>query len=396
MLRTNIMHMRPEWCVRIAVCVCAAGLAAATVCGCVSQPAPTATPTATPTPAPDNSNANANASSDNGSTTAGALGSNLLYLLQPEHISLDDITAQPFRWIVIEPSRTGDAAGEFIAAEVQRMRSEGACDQRVILAYLSIGEAEDYRDYFDASWVDGEAGAPIEGVAPSWLGPSNPDFPGNYKVRYWEEGWQSLILGTASGPDATPLDRIINSGFDGVYLDIIDAYEFWSESGGGNELTRQEARERMIAWVSRIADYARQTRGAAGFLVFPQNGSDIIRDDDDAIDAFGESYLNTVDGIGIEDLFYDETTAQPQAETDYRIAQLAEFRNRGKAVLVTDYVLDTTLSPGASDTRVSDFYRRTLEEGFVPYAAVSDRDLNEIVLLEPPDWSVEQPVPCDE
>ena len=51
----------------------------------------------------------------------------------------------------------------------------------------------------------------------------NPDWAGNYKVRYWEQGWQDLIL---SGPESY-LNRITAAGFDGVYLDLIDAFEYF-------------------------------------------------------------------------------------------------------------------------------------------------------------------------
>ena len=73
---------------------------------------------------------------------------------------------------------------------------------------MSIGEAEDYRFYWREEWDDS---------GPSWLDVENADWPGNYKVRFWDSGWQSIMLQYA--------DRILAAGFDGVYLDIIDAYE---------------------------------------------------------------------------------------------------------------------------------------------------------------------------
>jgi cysteinyl-tRNA synthetase len=327
---------------------------------------------------------------DGDSDTAGELEGGFLYLLQPESVSLDELTAPAYRWLVIEPSLTGDAEGDFAPADIQRMKTDTPCGERTILAYLSVGEAEDYRDYWDTSWVDGHRGPPIDGVAPAWLGPNNPNYPGNYKVRYWDTDWQDLILGTATGPDKTPLDRIIDAGFDGVYLDIIDAYYFWSEAEGGEELSRAQARQFMIEWVVRIADYARNERGVENFLVFPQNAEDIILDDEDGFDALTDAYFEAVSGIGIEDLFYDEADAQPADEVDYRMEQLVEFRNRGETVLVTDYVVDDAASPEVSGGRVSDFYERTLDAGFIPYAAQMDRDLDELVILPSPAWSAAQ------
>jgi cysteinyl-tRNA synthetase len=86
----------------------------------------------------------------------------------------------------------------------------------LVVSYLSIGEAETYRDYWDADWdADGD-GRPDAG-APAWLGDSNPAWPDNYKVRYWMPGWQRIVL--------QRVDALIDAGFDGAYLDIIDAWE---------------------------------------------------------------------------------------------------------------------------------------------------------------------------
>jgi cysteinyl-tRNA synthetase len=315
----------------------------------------------------------------------------LLYLLQPGGIAVEQVIEQAFTYLILEPSRTGDAAGEFSREEIEAIRTTGPCGGKIVLAYLSVGEAEDYRDYWNRAWVDGDEGPPIPGVAPEWLGPPNPDFAGNYKVRYWHPQWQYTTLGTPDGPDKTPLDRIIDAGFDGVYLDIIDAYDYWSGPAGGNELTRAEARELMIEWVRTISEYARVTRGLDGFLVFPQNASDIIRNDDYELDELSDAYFTAIDGIGIEDLFYDETRVQPEDQVDYRMEQLTEYRERGKTVLVTDYVLRESFTPGNSDGIVADFYRRTLDAGFIPYAAVENRDLDEVATLSTMEWSVSQP-----
>ena len=79
---------------------------------------------------------------------------------------------------------------------------------------MSIGEAEDYRYYWDSDWEPGH---------PSWIEEENPDWPGNYKVKYWNSSWQDIIYGNGD----SYLQKILDQGFDGVYLDIIDAYEYF-------------------------------------------------------------------------------------------------------------------------------------------------------------------------
>jgi len=105
---------------------------------------------------------------------------------------------------------------QFNSTEISALKSKSGGGSRLIIGYMSIGEAEDYRYYWQSEWA-------ID--PPSWLAEENPDWPGNYKVRYWEEDWQNIILGN----NASYLKKIIDSDFDGVYLDIIDAFEYFED-----------------------------------------------------------------------------------------------------------------------------------------------------------------------
>ena len=85
---------------------------------------------------------------------------------------------------------------------------------RLVIAYMSIGEAEDYRYYWQSGWNTN---------SPEWLLKENPNWQGNFKVRYWDENWQNIIYGNEN----SYLKKIIDANFDGVYLDIIDAFEYF-------------------------------------------------------------------------------------------------------------------------------------------------------------------------
>lgn len=141
---------------------------------------------------------------------------NFLYLLDAGGFDsradyLDTLAATNYDAFVID-AFYDDAA--LTADEVAALQTKANGGRRLVIAYMSIGEAEDYRYYWQAGWQAG---------SPAWLDTENPDWAGNYKVRYWEQGWQDLIL---SGPDAY-LNRITAAGFDGVYLDLIDAFEYF-------------------------------------------------------------------------------------------------------------------------------------------------------------------------
>lgn len=299
-----------------------------------------------------------------------------VYVLQPGTAGADPaaLAATDFDLVVMDPSADGTTPGEFPAATIAALRGSG----KIVLAYLSIGEAEAYRSYFDPAWIDQPAPDPD---SPAWLGPFNPDFPDNYKVRYWDPAWQALLLGA---PGSAALDRILAQGFDGMYLDIIDAFDYWSIEQP--ERTRAQARADMVALVEALASYAREVRGpgAPRFLVFPQNGDTIVLDGGGQLDGLGACYLSAIDGIGVEDVFYDELTEQPADEIAFRTEVLGHYTAAGRTVLSVDYVWSAA-SPGvpANAARYGDFVSRALAAGFVPYAALSDRALDEILPVAP-------------
>ena len=111
-------------------------------------------------------------------------------------------------WIVLDAAFSGDTHWE--RAELDAIRSGHA--GRKVIAYISIGEAEDYRPYWRKEW--GSKGR-LTAAAPAWLGAENPEWKGNYRVKYWNAEWQRLMLAA--------VDDAMARGFDGVYLDIVDA-----------------------------------------------------------------------------------------------------------------------------------------------------------------------------
>ena len=148
-----------------------------------------------------------------------------LYELQPAQGQdrpgfLAALGGSNFDLIVMDYSFDGSGAQEFTPQEVAALK---AALGGKLLAYLSIGEAEDYRWYWDPTWDANHDGVPDPG-APAWLDRENPDWPGNYKVRFWDPGWQAIVL--------EYLDKIVTQGFDGAYLDLVDAFEYYEPPKG--------------------------------------------------------------------------------------------------------------------------------------------------------------------
>ena len=200
--------------------------------------------------------------------------------------------------------------------------------------------------------------------APCWLFRTNPDWAGNYKVQYWSDAWQTIVL--------EYVDKIIEYGFDGVYLDVIDGFEYWSDPGNGEgyHVSEAEAADRMINFVKRIAAHARAQDPA--FLVMPQNGEGILESAENA------DYLAVINGIGIEDLFYDGRT--PTTDSAGRIGFIDQVTADGKPAMVVDYVYAAQDPPG--DPIVQDFLDNVnAKSGYYPYAARTSRELDDLVVF---------------
>jgi cysteinyl-tRNA synthetase len=104
----------------------------------------------------------------------------------------------------------------YTTSEIEQLKNKANGGKRLVISYMSIGEAENYRYYWQSGWNANK---------PAWLDAENPDWAGNFKVKYWNTDWQNIIYGNEN----SYLKKILNAGFDGVYLDIIDAFEYYEK-----------------------------------------------------------------------------------------------------------------------------------------------------------------------
>ena len=142
---------------------------------------------------------------------------NFLYLIDPSEFTtktefIDAVTATNYDLLIMDLDFTESSS--FTSGDTAQLKSKANGGTRLLICYMSIGEAEDYRYYWESDWEVGN---------PSFIKDENPDWEGNYKVAYWDEEWKDIIF---SGNDSY-LDRILAAGFDGAYLDIIDAFEYF-------------------------------------------------------------------------------------------------------------------------------------------------------------------------
>ncbi|MDP7078909.1 MAG: endo alpha-1,4 polygalactosaminidase [Candidatus Undinarchaeales archaeon] len=282
-----------------------------------SAPPTVATSTPSPAPRPD----------DEGPTTADIT----TFHYQLQGATLTSLKALDVDVLVID---VDDA--NLSDTEVSELKEDGT----VVLSYLSIGEAEEYRGYWKEGWRVGD---------PSFIDAENPEWKGNFKVRYWDEGWQAIIL--------ERIRKISGKGYDGVYLDIIDAYWYYESRG------RETAAGEMVELVQRI-----KSEGTAldlGFVVVAQNAPELYEH---------AEYREAIDGFGKEDTWYNDDDVQDAEETTFVLPHLERAIVDGKFVLSIDYPTEPQ--------KVCDFYTRCREHRFA--CTVSGRGLDQ-----------PRPVPCE-
>ncbi len=274
--------------------------------------------------------------------------------------------------IVMDFSSDGSGANSFTAAEIAQIK-DGPGGRSVAAAYLSIGEASEFRDHWDPSWTDnGLASGNLSASAPSWLGPTNPDWPESRKVRYWDAEWQDVVFNDAG---TGWLDKIVDQGFDAAYLDIVDAYYYWAVEVPGSEFqagdpvsgNEKDAAKRMIDFIVAMTAQARQTN--PDFFVILQNGAFILDALEGTNPARKAALLDAIGAIAVEDTYYrgnrDENNNLNPDNSKIAVLQ-KDFLGNDIPVFVVDYL--------NGSSKISDLKDKAISDGFIPYAA-PDREL---------------------
>jgi cysteinyl-tRNA synthetase, unknown class len=225
--------------------------------------------------------------------------------------------------IILDYSYSSSRFGKWTKQELSKIRS-GKKGRRIV-SYISIGEAEKYRGYWKPAWDQDNDGRPDK-AAPSFLLTMNPSWAGNYRVRYWDPEWQKIIL--------RYVDEIVQQGFDGLYLDIVDAFQGFEYNPKNNKwvkdrinpLTNKSYRREMVDWVKKVAQRARRQKKE--FLIIPQNGSDLLEHKD---------YLAVINAIALEDFFTEGNKKQPTERLKWVTTLLAPIQRAKKPVLMVEY-----------------------------------------------------------
>jgi cysteinyl-tRNA synthetase, unknown class len=246
------------------------------------------------------------------------------YQLQNDDV--ETIANSPYDIIVMDYSRDTTTAGAFTPADLARMKKKPDGSRRIVLSYISIGEAENYRFYWSERGWDRAANRA------NVVDEENPEWKGNYSVRYWQNEWQDVIV----GDEDSYMNRINKAGFDGVYLDKIDVCETYE----GRTPPGTVASDLMIQFVRKMS--ATMKARNPNFLIIAQNAEFLLPDED---------YRAAIDGIGKEDILYrnekvpgtnryQDGKANDADTVKQTIELVNKLRDDGKAVMAVEYITD--------------------------------------------------------
>ena len=281
--------------------------------------------------------------------------SNWCYQLQGKGgapLKIEELEKLTCDLVVTDYSRTGSEEDEWQKSDVKRLQKSG----KLVLSYLSIGEAEEGRFYYKS-------------LDKKLIHSENQDWKGNFKIYFWEREWQDIIF--------QYVERIINQGFDGVYLDIIDAYFYFGLKENGGLGVRPSAAQDMIAFVDKIARHARLTRNKKDFLVFVQNATAITtsesfpqdtKDNSLLLKQLQNRYFNSINAIGVEDVFFRgvKKNNNPYNPDPFVLKYLEEFKSQGKPIFSIEYIQEPEL--------LHHYFGLTQEKNFIPLAVERSLD----------------------
>lgn len=252
---------------------------------------------------------------------------------------------------------------------------------KLVIAYIDVGQAESYRTYWQPGWGIGE---------PEWIVSEDPDgWAENYPVAYWYDEWREIWLA-----DDGYLAQINEAGFDGVYLDWVEAYDDASVMAFA-EAEDVDPVQEMIWWVEDIASTLHRYNAEA--VVIAQNAAEL---------AIYDDYVAVIDAIAQEQIWFDGGADNdppgdcplPRTEADIdtpayiaslSVECLVQYETYPESTLhvssewylddltvaqgrgLTIFTVDYAVNPGNIDW----VYETSWGYGFVPF--VSNRQLNQ-------------------
>lgn len=206
------------------------------------------------------------------------------------------------------------------------------------IAYVSVGEAEDYRFYWK------------EARDETWIIRENPNWNGNFYVDIRSSDWRNLLLEEI-------LPRIIAEGFDGIMMDTLDTADVLENDFPGSY---PGSRQAMISLVHEIH------RRYPDLHLISNNGFSILEDIAPSLSA-----------ALVEDIYWmvdfenDAYQKVPVSDRNYKVKVLKRvMKEYGLPVFNIEYL------PLGEKERRQQSLKASRKLGFRPY--IAEKNLSRI------------------
>ncbi len=259
------------------------------------------------------------------------------WLCQFQNFSPSSISKTNFNIVVVDYSYDGSDSKALNATEVEEMKSGG----KIVLAYMNVGYAEEWRFY--------------------WNKIKNATFVGNDDTR-WRGEHLILDFDNPIWENAMHqyVSKIKNAGFDGVYLDGVDAYKSF-----------QDEKKHAGEMVTLLKDVRKWLGSEEKISIL--NAYDLY--------DFDHSIVNLVNYLSVESLFYLKTRKRRTSYYSSILNEIKPFIENGVEVLSVDYVDDGSGYSGENMERIEDYVELARKSGLVPYVARSNMKLNNLNVI---------------
>ena len=266
--------------------------------------------------------------------------------------NMDKLADSQYDLLVIDQTRSLKGDEDYDSqkdATLLKNSANSRGGRKLVICYLDVGEAESYRWYWQKGWKVGN---------PEWIVAEDPGgWDENYPVKFWQPEWKDIMKKS--------IDRIIEDGYDGVYLDWLEVYSFEPVA----ELARAEGLEPhqvLTDFIAELSEYARAKN--PDFIFIAQNAAEL--------GAFPK-YTKLFDAVAQEAVWYDGSGDPDTSEShgDQRwdpdesqelIYLLEEWQKQGKPVFNVEYAQESS--------NVKTAYKLGKEHDFKTYVTLRPLD----------------------
>ncbi|MBF0252624.1 MAG: endo alpha-1,4 polygalactosaminidase [Candidatus Omnitrophica bacterium] len=217
-------------------------------------------------------------------------------------------------------------------------------ENKKILAYVSLGEAEDYRAYWEK--INQKA----------WVFSLNEDWEGNYPVDVRSGEWQDIILNEV-------IPEIVRKGFDGLFLDTIDTAEWLEETFPEQFPGAKKSMADLIIKIRKMYP---------DLVIVTNNGLTVINDDE---------VYSLIDGILVEDvnMMIDfENGGYRKAPNEIKKEIIAFIKEMNKKRNLPVFNIDYTYINDVKSVKYC--LRESKKLGYLPY--IAQKELDQVYVTE--------------